>query len=325
MMPAPRAKTRTTDALDRRSRFARPQPKVRHLAPTEADYLIFEAIDRHGPLPTGYLYEFSRHLRRNFAHLQNRLTELYNGDVASGSAGTWLTRPPQQFANFETRYQHMVYGLSPRASAALAERGTLSRFGERRGPFVHQLMAACVGASIELTATRRGIRYIPRDEIFAHPKCAAARQSPAPLAIPLSGQNQRQLIPDDLFGLRYPDGGYRFFALETDRATESIVGGKGSRNSYAGKIAGYAQVLQAATYRQWWGVPNLTVLTVTTNQRHAGNLIAQARQAGDVAPRFAFAVEKSFGTNWRVPKEVLDHLLTSPWTGVSGGRLLDRA
>lgn len=317
---------KSTDALSRRLRYSRPSPKVRRLVLTEADYLIFEAIERHGPLPTGYLYAFTRHLRADFSHLQNRLTEFYNGDLASKKAGGWLTRPPQQFANFEARYQHMVYGLAPRAQVALAERGRSSRFSPRGGGhFVHQLMAACTAASIELRASQLGIRYISRAEIFARSDCHAAKQSSIPLAIPIGGSERGTLIPDDLFGLHYPEGGYRFFAVEIDRCTESIRRSGNTKGSFASKIDSYQSLLSTSAYREWWGIPNITVLTVTTNDKHATGLIEYVRRTGQHYDRFAFAVEPSFGANWQVSKGVLDHLLDSPWITASGVKDIGKA
>ena len=315
MPAAPIQGVRATDTLSRRLRFSRPNPKIRRLVLTEADYLIFEAIDRHGPLPTGYLYEFTKHLRRDFSHLQNRLTEFYNGDVTGGKAGAWLTRPPQQFDNFEARYQHLVYGLALRARTALAERGTCSRFAARSGPFVHQLMAACVGASIELCAGKAGIRYIPREEIFAHPNCVAARNASMPLAIPVGGGGA--LIPDDLFGLHYPGVGYRFFAVEVDRCTESIERSRNAKGTFAAKIAAYREVLSARRYREWLGIPNLTVLTVTTSHGRAANLVEYVGRSGQHGNRFAFTVEPSFGANWRVPKQPMTHLFDYQWANAS--------
>ena len=48
------------DALNRRLRYAAPQPGALRMIPTDADYLLFQAIDRHGPLPTHYLHELTR-------------------------------------------------------------------------------------------------------------------------------------------------------------------------------------------------------------------------------------------------------------------------
>ena len=81
------------DALDRRLRFAKPSPVVERLRLTERDYLLFEAINRHGPLPAHYLFELTKHEAKSYAWLQRRLTELYNGC----KDGSYLSRPSAQF------------------------------------------------------------------------------------------------------------------------------------------------------------------------------------------------------------------------------------
>jgi len=307
-----------TDALARRLRFAPPNPVARRLVLTEADHLAFAAIDRHGPLPTHYLYAFSRHLRKDYSQLQNRLTELYNG---TRGQPPWLVRPPQQFAGFQARYQHLVYDLAPPARLALAEQGRLSRWSPKRtDPFLHRLMGACVGASLELGARARGLRYIGREEILSHPKGARARAALNPLAIPLPGVGEsRLLVPDDLFGFEYPGAGYRFFAVEIDRNTESIERKGLGQTAFGRKLAGYVQLLHSQSYRDWWGIPNLSVLTVTTNAVHARNMIAHVGKQKEPAHagRFAFACAPDFGADWRVPKAMLN-LLDSPWRTATG-------
>lgn len=285
---------------------------------TDADYLVFEAINRHGPLPTHYLYQFTKHLRRDYTHLQNRLTEFYNGDAN----GPLLSRPPQQFAGFNARYQHVVYDLAPKAKALLAERGVTSRYAPRRAdPFLHQLMQACVGASLELTAPSKGLRYIPRWEILAHPRCPQeTKDAINPMAIPIACMGQKALIPDELFGFEYPGVGFRFFAVEVDRNTESIERRNMAQNAFGTKVAGYLDILRRQTYRTHWGLPNLHVLTVTTNATHARNILAYIERLGEpqYSRRFAFASEPSFGANWRVPKAVLSELLEEPWITTRG-------
>jgi hypothetical protein len=311
------------DALNRRLRFAPPRATVRRIVLTEADYLLFEAINRHGPLPTHYLYEFTKHIRRDYTHLQNRLTEFYNGDAL----GPWLNRPPQQFAGFEARYQHVVYDLSPRAKALLAERGVTSHCAPRRtDPFLHQLMQACVGASFELAAPSKGLRYIPRWEILTHPRCPQETKNAInPMAIPIAGMGQKTLIPDDLFGLEYPSVGFRFFAVEIDRNTESIERKNMAQNTFGAKIAGYLDILRNQTYRAYWGLPNLHVLTITTNAMHAHNILSYIEKQGhpNYVDRFALACEPSFGANWRVPKVVLSTLLDESWTTTTGLKNFD--
>jgi len=297
---------------------------VRCLSLTEPDYLLFEAIDRHGPLPSNYLYEFTRHQRRDRTHLQNRLTEFYNGDAA----GVFLTRPPQQFASYRARYQHVVYDLAPRARRLLAERGTLTTYSRARAdPFVHRLMTACVGASFELTAPALSLRYIPFQDVLEHPRCGGARFAVNPLAMPIQAANNGEIIPDLLFGLEYPGAGFRFFAVEIDRNTESIERRNLRQSAFARKVECYVAALRDHSYRAWWGLPNLHVLSITTNVTHARKLVGYLRDhvPYQMQRRFAVTADITFGADWRVPNALLTHLLTDDWTTTDGSRNLSAA
>lgn len=68
-----------TDTLTRRSKLAPPQPLRARLEITERDIAIFKAIDRHGQLPTSYLYRLTQHVCRDFSAFRDRVTDLYNG------------------------------------------------------------------------------------------------------------------------------------------------------------------------------------------------------------------------------------------------------
>ena len=299
------------DVLQRRLRYAKPQARGQGLAVHAADMAVFEALHRHGPLPSHYLHEFARHLSRNRNAFQHRLTKLYNG---SGPCGPLLARPAQQFASFNARYQHLIYDLTRTSRALLAERDTYYA-PERTDPFVHRFMGACVGGSIELAGRARGIRYIAKDEIFAHPRCPeSTRLSSNPLAI---GAGNKSLVPDDLFGLQYPDKTYRFFVVEIDRNTESIERRNLSQASYRKKLDAYIEILGRGTFRERWGIPNLLVLTVTTNATHLRNLIDHLSKltSGKVLERFLFKAKPEFGVNWGVPS-VMDDLLAEPWARV---------
>lgn len=313
-----------TNALTRRIRTAPPSPRIRRLVVTEPDYLLFETIDKNGPLPSNYLYEFTRHQRRDRTHLQNRLTEFYNGDAG----GAFLTRPPQQFASYRARYQHVVYDLAPRARHLLAERGTLTTYGRvRSDPFVHRFMTACASASFELTAPALGLRYIPFQEILDHPHCGGARSAANPLAMPIAVGASGEIIPDLLFGLEYPGAGFRFFAVEIDRNTESVERRNLRQNAFARKVEGYVTALHEQSFRAWWGLPNLHVLTVTTNVTHARRLVEYLRDhvPGPMQRRFAVTADTTFGADWRVPNAPLTHLLTEAWATTNGSRNLSVA
>lgn len=305
-----------SQSLDRRSRSARPCPRVRRLVLTEPDYRLFETIDRHGPLPSHYLYEFTKHLRRDRSHLLNRLTEFYNGD----GQGAYLTRPPQQFASYQGRYQHVVYDLAPRARYALSERGKLWPLHVRTDPFIHRLMTACIGATFELLAPDHSLRFIGFDEILRHPRCRAACESGRPLELPTPGSPRARVTPDLVFGLEYPGKGFRFFAVEADRNTESIERRNLAQSAFAQKVESYVAAMESQTYRAWWGVPNLHVLTVTTSAVHGAKLLQHMRsKVGERwQDRFAVAFDPTFGADWRVPTDILSHLLTVPWRTPAG-------
>jgi hypothetical protein len=188
-------------------------------------------------------------------------------------------------------------------------------------------MTACVGASLELSAPSHGLRYISREEMLTRPACTGARNVANALAMPLEGAGQKALVPDDLFGLEYPGAGFRFFAMEIDRNTESIERRNLAQSAFGRKVAGYLAVLRSQAYRAWWGLPNLHVLTVTTNATHARNILDYIRMHVDPAyvSRFAVTCEPAFGTNWRVPREVLSSLLREPWQTPNGHKAISAA
>jgi hypothetical protein len=141
------------------------------------------------------------------------------------------------------------------------------------------------------------------------------------MAIRFPGIGDQSLIPDDLFGLEYLGRGFRFFAVEIDRNTESIERKATGYNTWGKKVAAYSELLESRLYRQWWGIPNLSVLTVTTNATHARNILDYIeKQRCPFANRFALHVETDFGANWRVPKAVLANVLGGPWFTTAGPR-----
>ena len=305
------------DALARRVRFAPPSPKAGRIVMCEADYRLFEAIDRHGPLPTRFLYEFTKELRKDYTGFQKRLTDLYNGD----RGGNYLSRPASQFNSIDARYQDIVYGLAPRGILAL---------GTRRVPyqpnhtnwFVHGLMGACVAASIEL-ATPEGLTYVPRNQVLSDAP-AGTHALTNPMAFPLPGS--RKLIPDDLFALQNGDAKKLRFAVEIDRNTESIRSSKLDQNDLGKKIENYLDIMRHNRAPQHWGFSRFDVLIVTTNAGHARNIVEYI--AGLKEPkyggRFFVACTPCFSSDehWRMPKELFTHLMTEPWLTVDGPKHL---
>ena len=162
--------------------------------------------------------------------------------------------------DLEGHFQPNVYDLTPRALVILAERG--ARLSNRTDPFLHRFMAATVNASIEIAATRKGYTYADLSRLLAHEKCPeAARTLPNPLAIRASGKH---VVPDAIFGMQKDKPS--FYAVEIDRRTESINSDT-AKTAYGRKLYGYLDILENRTYRSHLGIPNFTILTVTTKDR----------------------------------------------------------
>jgi hypothetical protein len=295
---------KATDSLSRRIRFAGPQPLDDRIEIGAADLELFDALQRHPCLPVDYLYEFAKTFRGNRQAHKHRLTALYNG--AKGGK-PYLERPYQQFNNKEARYQPLVYSLAPAGLAELAAAGRAHAHSPGRiDQFVHRLFTACASASFELACRDRDIRYITMEQILAR----APRKH---LDLALSGFGQSRLVPDDLFGLEYPGGGYRFFAVEIDRNTESIEREIADQNTMVKKFAAYQRAFDDRAYQEQWGIPNLSVLIYTTNETHGRNLLKKISRRPD---KFAVKAEPMFGGRWSVPRALLP--VFDPWERTSG-------
>ena len=211
-----------------------------HPTPREVRWL--KHIERHGPQSSTYLYELTRdtHSCRDTALRQ--LQKL--------RAGGYLMLPRQQRATEHASFNPYIYDLTKLAKDHLFDLGLSEPTVRPTGHWWHGYMTACVTSSIDITAARQGVRYIPAHEILAI--------NNAPLAIPIGNQ---KLIPDQLFALDY-GGSYRVFALEVDRGTEPKTS-PANRKSWAHSIDLYRQVIERKLYKTHYGLKaNLLVLWV---------------------------------------------------------------
>lgn len=131
-----------------------------------------------------------------------------------------------------------------------------------------------------------------------------------------------KLVPDDLFGIDY-GGKYRFFAVEIDRKTERLTTTNMEQRElhksvYGQKVLSYIDILRNGIYKQHWGIPNLIVLTVTTNQTHMQNMMAHLKSLNEpkLQGHFLFQAKPDFGSAWRVPEIMRD--LFGEWKSTDG-------
>lgn len=277
------------------------------------DLLIFEAIQRHGPLPSHYLYAFTKHIAKDAFGFSKRLLAL--------TREGYLARPPQLnhprvFTDFK------VYLLARKAYEALKAAGTLHRFATPvSGDYRHQFMTACVTANIELGAVAAGYVYVSQEDILAKETCPeATRNTPKPLALPVaishsftraSGTSfvqtsNHRAEPDQLFGIAYGSG-YRFFALEADRGTEPLTRQNLEDNSTLRKLLSYKQILDQRAYKGRWGIPNLYPMFVTTAEARVSNMLALAYKLFPAGcPFLLFGKVPGFGDYLHTPSLLPD-------------------
>jgi hypothetical protein len=86
------------------------------------------------------------------------------------------------------------------------------------------------------------------------------------------------------------------------------------QTSYLKKILAYREIAAQNSYKSHLGLPNLLVLTVTTNEHHMRNIMALVEQ---LAPErksklFLFKTISSLGDFEKAPLPS-PHILTKPW------------
>lgn len=129
----------------------------------------------------------------------------------------------------------------------------------------------------------------------------------------------KPLIPDALFGIEYKTDGqksYRFFALEADRTNEPVLRGNLDQTSYLRKILQYREIVAKGIHKTHWGLPNLLVLTVTTNERHLKSMM---RVVEDLTAPLGCTYLLFKEITGLSPSPTTASMLTNPWRRVGHG------
>lgn len=107
----------------------------------------------------------------------------------------------------------------------------------------------------------------------------------------------------NLIDLEYPEG-YRFFAVEIDRATETI-------DTLKEKFACYSEIIRRRLFAEHWGIRNLSVMFVTTAPGRIETL-RKLLEGEPYADRFLFAAAPDFGVVWTTPRALSKKLFDEP-------------
>lgn len=203
------------------------------------------------------------------------------------------------------RFNPNIYDLTPEGRELLFEAEGDVKFVRPSGHWVHSYMTACATSSIEITARRHGVDFLP-----AHRILGSAKQDLS-ISVP-TAKGTEHLIPDQLFALDY-GGHYRVCALEVDRRTEPVQS-TASRKSLARSVAQYAQILDRKSYRAAYGIKsNLIVLWVFASKRSETTFLELlAKRGGPVEQATLTQTVDGFYQHWS-PPPLWKHLVTSPW------------
>ena len=294
----------------RRSRMRRTRTGKR-IELTSRDIEIFKLLDRYRYLRSTYLHAFVGGASRT--RFKERLGDLFHEG--------YLDRPEQQWQFANARYEPAVYEIGQGALRALRATGEVTGnqftfLGKAvHHQFQHSLMICQILASLDL-----GVRAVPGLRFIAWPEIVgrapeATRSSGTPFRLPLPSGGY--LVPDGLFGLQYCQGArplYRFFAVEADRGTMPLLRTNSRQSSLIGKIETYRAAYAAGRHRTNWGVPNLLVLVVTTEEARARGLLTACTSTDP-----AVLCRSVFIQDLTVPCPTL---LTEPWDRVAGTPLL---
>lgn len=315
--------TQERDSLGRRSRTT-PQSTGKHITPQEADLLWFRKLYDHGSLPSSYLLQYSQHLRRSRKRASERLTDLFN-EAETKHGGRYLERPPQQFRTIDSRYNQLVYDLTPAAATALRVADPdLPTRGAPSGPWLHQCMVSCVTASIELaTLDRADISYIPQHQILERAKTELRY----PVTFQMTNTAQaitKDLIPDALFGLQYHTAKgdrFRFFVVECDRSTEPATTTNWNRKSWLRSFLQYREYVGRGAYKTHLKLTApLLALNVSTDAKRLDKMIAVTdKESGDAGNSYLlFQHIRNFGPIFK-PSDPMMELLELPWRRAGQG------
>ena len=217
-----------------------------------------------------------------------------------------LERPKAQVANWiDGGARPMIYGLSNKGARLLRlyeDEGDLSENNRRAGAvFVHHTAEiASFMVRLEVACRSQGhISLLTREDILDNaPAKTRMMREPLRLRMPTSAAGKRtaSVIPDEFFGLAYPNDTAAYFFLELDRGTMPIVRKGSDRTSFARKLSTYWQAWKAGKYAEQFGVKHVRVLTVAPSRERVATMIEATRAItnGSGSGLFLFVDRETF-------------------------------
>lgn len=185
----------------------------------------------------------------------------------------------------------MVYAIADLGAHLLSEREHIpaanvewSRKNREVGrPFIeHQLEIIDFQVALQRAVRMRSdIGLIYSDELISlFPEQTRRMRNPLAMRAGVFHNGKTHevgVVPDLIFGIRFPDGSRRCFMVEIDRGTMPIVRGDIAQTSFERKMRAYLAAYATKQHETQFGWKTFRVLTVTTD-RHRAQSMKEALQ-----------------------------------------------
>lgn len=192
----------------------------------------------------------------------------------------YIDRPRAQLDYYPDRGgAPMVYALADRGARLLIERDGAtfanlewSRKNRQAGrPFIeHQLEVMDFYVDLQMAALQRDDVAIihPNELIASFPVQSFSASNPFSLQTRINYHGTWftvGIVPDLVFGIRFPDGSRRCFMVEIDRGTMPVSRANLMQTSFERKMRAYLSAYAAREHERHFGWKTFRILTVTTD------------------------------------------------------------
>lgn len=213
----------------------------------------------------------------------------------------YLDRPAAQKVSLsEDGPRPFVYGLGKKGARALREHGHLlddtldwTEKNKRAGAIFieHTLEVADFMTGVELACRTRGDVELMREHEILEMAPEETRAAREPLRwkvdkVMMGKRETFSVVPDGLFGLRFPDETAAYFVLEVDRGTIPLIrtdvpGTPAWRKSISYKLSTYWEGWKAQRHVEQFGMKQVRVAMVTSSAERVENMLDIVHQLTD--------------------------------------------
>ena len=277
--------------MERKSRHSRSRQKDRFYI-SEQDLEILRLLARYRYLRTTFI---QAHTGRDRSSVNYALRKLFDQG--------YIDKPREQRRGYNNLYCPDIYELDGKGNGLLLERGIrefeITRLYRQKvnGPvknFAHSMMICDALASLEL-----GVRQSPDCQFIGWQEIVARAEATNPMKLPCTvahthanGRYERletHIVPDGLFGIRYPNGQAAFFALEAEHYNPIEPTNLG-RASFLKKLLAYRDIAKTGVYKTNLKIPNLRVLVVSPTEERVRHQIQLTERIAKASNLFLFNV-----------------------------------